>query len=79
MDSTLLIALILVLAVFRTPLFLILAALSIVLFNDVGENLASIIVSFTEISKQSILLAIPLFTFAGFILSESKNPESLIN
>jgi TRAP-type C4-dicarboxylate transport system permease large subunit len=79
MDSTLLIALILVLAVFRTPLFLILAALSIVLFNDVGENLASIIVSFTEISKQSILLAIPLFTFAGFILSESKTPARLIN
>lgn len=78
MDSSIMIIGILLLALCRTPLFLILSALTIVLFNEIDESLASIIVSFTEISKQSILLAIPLFTFAGFILSESQTPKRLI-
>ena len=37
------------------------------------------IVSLTELSRQPILIAIPLFTYAGYVLSESKTPERLIN
>jgi TRAP-type C4-dicarboxylate transport system permease large subunit/uncharacterized membrane protein len=78
MEAILIAILLLIFAFFRTPLFIIIAALTVYLFYVADENLASIIVSLTELSRQSILLTIPLFTFAGYLLSESKTPERLI-
>ncbi|MCB0279133.1 MAG: TRAP transporter large permease subunit [Calditrichaeota bacterium] len=76
----LLLALVLIsLLLIRTPLFIIIAALTIWFFHEADQNLAVMIVSFTELAKQPILIAIPLFTFAGYLLSEGKTPEKLVH
>ena len=79
MESALIGILLISLLLIRTPLFIIIAALTIWFFYIADQNLAVMIVSFTELAKQPILIAIPLFTFAGYVLSEGKTPEKIVN
>ncbi len=61
------------------PLFSIIAATSMVLFNSESIDVSVVIVEFYRLSNASVLIAIPLFTFSGFLLAESKTPERLVN
>jgi tripartite ATP-independent transporter DctM subunit len=69
----------LVFALLGAPLFAIIAAGALNGFHQ--EELESTIVAleFFRLADMSILMAIPLFTFAGYVLSESKAPQRLVD
>ncbi|MBT8079830.1 MAG: TRAP transporter large permease subunit [Gammaproteobacteria bacterium] len=68
----------LVLAVFGAPLFSIIAASAMLGYSKEDIDLMAIAVEIVGISNQPMLSAIPLFTFAGYLLSESNAPKRLV-
>ncbi|MFP4467129.1 MAG: TRAP transporter large permease [Candidatus Goldiibacteriota bacterium] len=66
-------------AVIGTPLFVILGGLAMLLFAMAGIDIAAVIIEATRISTSPVLIAIPLFTFAGYLMAESDMPKRTIN
>lgn len=77
--TTLLVILIVVAAAFGAPLFSIFGAGSLVGFINADINPSAIIIQMTQLVSAPALVAIPLFTFAGYMMAESKMPERLVN
>lgn len=78
--TTFLIALaLLVLALYGKPLFAVISAIALLAFYFDGAELSIVIIELYRMASQPILLAIPLFTFAGYLLAESNSPQRLIN
>lgn len=71
--------LLLILALFGTPLFVIIAAIALAAFHFAGIDTAAVIIELYRLASQPVLLAIPLFTFAGYLLAESNTPTRLVN
>ncbi|MEE9117652.1 MAG: TRAP transporter large permease subunit [Calditrichia bacterium] len=72
-------ALILILlAILGTPLFAIILAVAIIGFNYLGVDLSVIAIELYRIADTPVLLALPLFTFAGYILGESHTSKRLV-
>ncbi len=69
----------LALAFFGTPLFAIISFIAIAAFYFAGIDTSAVIVEMYRLASQPILLAIPLFTFAGYLLAESNTPKRLVN
>ena len=67
-----------VLALLRTPLFAIIAAAALLGFYRSDIDLSAVTIEFYRIADMPILLAIPLFTFAGYLLSESNAAARLV-
>jgi len=67
-----------VLALLGAPLFVIIAASAMWGFYRQDVSLTSVPVEVFSIAETPILLAIPLFTLAGYILSESEAPGRLV-
>ncbi len=72
-------SLLLVLALLRTPLFVIIAASAMLGFYSEEIDLSVISIEIYRLAEMSILLAIPLFTFAGYLLGESNASTRLVN
>ncbi len=70
--------LMLVLLLMGAPLFSVIAAGAILGFYRSEIDLSIVAIEFFGLSEMPILVAIPLFTFAGFILSESQSPQRLV-
>jgi tripartite ATP-independent transporter DctM subunit len=68
----------LLLALLGTPLFAIIAASAMFGYTREGIDLQALAIEFYSIAEMPILLAIPLFTFAGYLLSESGAPRRLV-
>ena len=66
-------------ALLGTPLFIIIGAIALFSFYGVGIDSSAIIIEMYRLSNAPALLAIPLFTFAGYLLSESNAPKRLVN
>ena len=66
------------LALLGAPLFAVIAASAMWGFSQEGIDLQAISIEFYSIAEMPILLAIPLFTFAGYLLSESGAPHRLV-
>ncbi len=66
------------LALLGAPLFAVIAASAMWNFSQAEINLQVIAIEFFGIAEMPILLAIPLFTFAGYLLSESGAPHRLV-
>ena len=66
------------LAVFGAPLFTIIAASAMLGYVKEEIDLMAIIIEVIGISNLPFLSAIPLFTFAGYVLSESNAPARLV-
>ena len=66
------------LAIFGTPLFAVILAASILGFHYLGVNLSVIAIEIYRIADTPVLLALPLFTFAGYILGESNTSHRLV-
>lgn len=66
------------LAVFGAPLFTIIAGSAIMGYVSEDMNLIGVINKIIGISDLPFLSAIPLFTFAGYVLSESDAPKRLV-
>lgn len=71
--------LLLILALLRTPLFVIIAASAMLGFYSEEIDLAVISIEIYRLAEMSVLLAIPLFTFAGYLLGESQASTRLVN
>ncbi|MBW2406305.1 MAG: TRAP transporter large permease subunit [Deltaproteobacteria bacterium] len=72
-------ALILILlAIFGTPLFAVILGVSILGFHYLGVNLSVIAIEIYRIADTPVLLALPLFTFAGYILGASNTSHRLV-
>ena len=70
--------LLILLALLGAPLFAVIAASAMLGFWKEGINLQAVAIEFYGIAEMPILLAIPLFTFAGYLLSESGAPRRLV-
>jgi C4-dicarboxylate transporter DctM subunit len=67
------------LAILRTPLFAIIAASAMLGFYSEDIDLSVISIEIYRLAEMPILLAIPLFTFAGYLLGESQASTRLVN
>ena len=70
--------LLIVLALLGTPLFAIIAASAMFGYFRSDIPLTAMAIEVFSIAEMPILLAIPLFTFAGYVLSESRAPSRLV-
>jgi len=61
------------------PLFVLIGAAAILCFHSADINLAAIIIELNRLSNSPTLITIPLFTFAGYVMAESKTPRRLID
>ena len=66
------------LALLGAPLFAVIAASAMLGYLREDINLQALAIEFYGIAEMPILLAIPLFTFAGYLLSESGAPRRLV-
>ena len=71
--------LLLMLAILRTPLFAIIVASAMLGFYSEDIHLSVISIEIYRLAEMPILLAIPLFTFAGYLLGESQASTRLVN
>jgi tripartite ATP-independent transporter DctM subunit len=69
---------VLILMLFGTPVFVVIASLAIYLFFSSQIDISAIIIEMHRMATTPVLVAIPLFTFAGYLLSESGAPRRLI-
>jgi tripartite ATP-independent transporter DctM subunit len=60
------------------PVFVVICGLALYLFFTSGIDLSAIIIEMHRMATTPVLVAIPLFTFAGYLLSESGAPKRLI-
>ena len=60
------------------PIFAVICGLALYLFFTSGIDLSAIIIEMHRMATTPVLVAIPLFTFAGYLLSESGAPRRLI-
>lgn len=66
------------LAALGAPLFAILGAIALLGFHLAGQEGIAVAVEFYRLSDMPALIAIPLFTLAGYILAESRTPQRLV-
>jgi tripartite ATP-independent transporter DctM subunit len=71
--------LLLLLAILRTPLFVVIALSAMLGFYSQGIDLAVISIEIYRLAEMPVLLAIPLFTFAGYMLGEGNASTRLVN
>jgi C4-dicarboxylate transporter DctM subunit len=64
--------------VFGAPIFIVLGGLAVLFFSGAGLPVSDIPHAVYEVLSRHEIPAIPLFTLAGFILSESKASERLV-
>jgi C4-dicarboxylate transporter DctM subunit len=67
-----------VLALFGAPLFAIIVSAALLGFQAEDVDLQVVTIEIYRLAEMPILLAIPLFTFAGYLLGESNAPHRLV-
>lgn len=60
------------------PIFVVISGLTLYLFFSSGIDISAIIIEMHRMATTPVLVAIPLFTFAGYLLSQSGAPKRLI-
>ena len=69
---------IIALALIGAPVFSLIGGGSIMLFHGEGIDSSAVIVEMLRLASLPALIAIPLFTFAGYMLAESKAPQRML-
>ncbi len=69
---------VLLLVLLGEPVFVLIGAGGLLLFNSIGVNTSAVIVELYRLASLPALIAIPLFTFAGYLLAESQAPMRLV-
>ncbi|MGD0338525.1 MAG: TRAP transporter large permease subunit [Bacteroidota bacterium] len=72
-------SLLVIIALLGAPLFTVFAAVAMLAFNGEGISSSAVIIDMFRMTSMQALIAIPLFTFAGYMLAESKTPQRVIN
>jgi tripartite ATP-independent transporter DctM subunit len=78
MISWLITAAALLLLLIGTPVFVVICGLALYFFAASGIDPSAVIIEIHRLATTPVLVAIPLFTFAGYLLSESGAPRRLI-
>ena len=68
----------LLLALAGAPLFAVIAASAMWGFWQADVDLMTMAINIYQVAEMPVLVAIPLFTFAGYLLGESKAPQRLV-
>ena len=68
---------VIILAIMGVPLFAIIGLSALVSFYNAEIDSAAIFIELYRVASNPTLIAIPLFTFSGFILAHGKTPERL--
>jgi len=76
---TLLKLLTLVLTLLGSPLFVVISALALLSFYAVEIDLSVVIIEMSRLADTPLLVSLPLFIFAGLLLSESQAPKRILN
>lgn len=77
--SVMLIAIgLIVLALIGAPLFAVIGAVALLGFHSQELDLSIVAIEFYRLADMPVLVAIPLFTLAGFLLAESQAPRRLV-
>jgi C4-dicarboxylate transporter DctM subunit len=71
-------ALILMLALLGLPLFVVIGWVALLAFASAEIDAAALVIELYRMASQPVLVAIPLFTVAGFLLAESGAPGRII-
>jgi len=66
------------LAILGAPLFAVIATSAMLGFSNLETDLMTMALELLSIAQMPFLAAIPLFTFAGYLLSESDAPKRLV-
>jgi tripartite ATP-independent transporter DctM subunit len=66
------------LILFGLPLFAVLGSIALLAFHRADINISSVGVSMYTLAGSPLLIAIPLFTFAGYLLARSRAPDRLV-
>ena len=75
--TLIIIGLIVLLAFIGTPLYAVIGLAALIAFHTAEIDPAAIFIELYRIAGSPTLIAIPLFTFAGFILANGKTPGRL--
>jgi tripartite ATP-independent transporter DctM subunit len=71
-------AVVLLLAALGMPLFAVISAVALLGFHLAGYDLIVVTVEFYRLGDMPGLIAIPLFTLAGYLMGESQAPKRLV-
>ncbi len=66
------------LALLGSPLFIVIAAVALLSFTSVDIDISVVIIEMSRLAETPLLIALPLFIFAGTLLSESGTPQRLL-
>ncbi|MFC2170458.1 TRAP transporter large permease [Calditrichota bacterium] len=76
--TTIIIFIVILLAIAGAPLFAVFGALALAAFSSQGIDPVAVIIEMYRMTSQPTLVAIPLFTYAGYLLAESGAPQRLV-
>lgn len=68
----------LILALLKTPLFLVISAFALLSFYSADIDISVVIIEMSRLADTPLLVSLPLFIFAGILLSESKAPQRIL-
>ena len=71
-------AVVVLLALLGTPLFVIIGASALLAYHRAGEDSMGIMIELYGMADMPVLVSIPLFTFAGCVLGASDAPKRLV-
>lgn len=66
-------------ALLGAPLFLIFGAIALYSFSQADIDTSAIMIEFYRMASAPTLITIPLFTFAGYMMAESKTSKRLVD
>jgi tripartite ATP-independent transporter DctM subunit len=79
MGTVIIVILLVLIALAGAPLFTIIGAIGLLAFSAAGTDTSALIVELYRLADFPALIAIPLFTFAGYLLAESQAPRRLVH
>ncbi|MFC1524091.1 TRAP transporter large permease [Thermodesulfobacteriota bacterium] len=65
-------------ALLGTPLFVVIAGLALISFHSADIDISVVIIEMSRLSDTPMLISLPLFIFAGTLLSESGAPHRIL-
>lgn len=68
----------LIMAFLGSPLFIVISALALLSFYSAGIDLSVVIIEMSRLADTPLLISLPLFIFAGTMLSESNAPKRIL-
>ena len=78
MTTTLFVLILVLLTLMGTPLFAVILAVALLGFHLSGVDLSVIAIEIYRLADTPLLLALPLFTLAGYVMAESRTSERLV-